>query len=878
MPELPLLVFPAPTQAERAKRGGGGGRASVPDAHQQYQRLAPQFSRLQFAMDRRRVALQNNTLGIQPEQVLVLETVGPINDFIKAVRKIKGLEWLGELESDPIDPGDGFEDPRDAQKQLTGQLLLVMSDQAALQQMLSYFNAWRENPDLKFPSGLAPLRQAFMRLHAIRHWDVEDRVRETGILADWEDRLRFGEETIPFEAELWFRSDPTRRTQAESYLRGVVSSLGGEVLQQCVLPEIDYHAILGSVPRIHLQDLVQDPDTRANARLLVCDQIMFFRPVGQCAVPLSENMDEVETLTEDVSMDGHFGDPIVALLDGLPLSGHQLLDGRVEIDDPDDYESSYLARERSHGTMMASLICHGDLDEGCSPVHRRIYVRPIMKPLRGFGGRFAESIPQDVLPVDLIHRAVRRLYEPEGGQLPVAPQVRVINLSVCDAARPFHREISPMARLLDWLAWKYRILFIVSAGNHYNDIQLDVIRNSLHTLTREQLQSLVIESVAEDTRNRRLLSPAETFNGLTVAATHQDASSIAWSPLINPYKEEGLPSALNAQGPGYRRTIKPDVLMPGGRQFLSEKLGGPQTKAVLEVRPYISPPGQRVATPGTQGRLGDLCYSRGTSNAAALASRSTMLLYEMVEQLRQQSPRALPLEYDAVLLKTLIVHGAQWKNAWSLYQEILKNGQNSRTFKEYAGRFLGYGSANITRVLSCTDQRVTVLGVGQLQDGEADEFNLPLPPSLSAVTYNRRLTITLAWLTPISNTRQNYRVAHLWFNPTQQNTLALGRMYADHTAVQRGTVQHEILEGDSAVPFQDGDAIAIKVNCRADAGEINEPIRYGLAVTLEVAESLGIPIYQEIRDRLAIRVPVRNVNGGVIMDRRGGGERRGRGD
>ena len=93
--------------------------------------------------------MRDNTLGIQPEQVLVLETVGPINDFIKAVRKVDGLEWLGEFESDPIDPGDGFEDPKDAEKQLTGQLFLVMTDQQALQQMLSFFSAWRENPDLK---------------------------------------------------------------------------------------------------------------------------------------------------------------------------------------------------------------------------------------------------------------------------------------------------------------------------------------------------------------------------------------------------------------------------------------------------------------------------------------------------------------------------------------------------------------------------------------------------------------------------------------------------------------------------------------------------------------------------------------------------------
>ena len=50
--------------------------------------------------------------------------------------------------------------------------------------------------------------------------------------------------------------------------------------------------------------------------------------------------------------------------------------------------------------------------------------------------------------------------------------------------------------------------------------------------------------------------------------------------------------------------------------------------------------------------------------------------------------------------------------------------------------------------------------------------------------------------------------------------------------------------------------IAIKVNCRADAGDILAPIRYGLAVTLEVAEVIDIPIYQEVRERLTIRIPV----------------------
>jgi hypothetical protein len=146
------------------------------------------------------------------------------------------------------------------------------------------------------------------------------------------------------------------------------------------------------------------------------------------------------------------------------------------------------------------------------------------------------------------------------------------------------------------------------------------------------------------------------------------------------------------------------------------------------------------------------------------------------------------------------------------------------------------------------------LGIGELEDEEGHEFQFPLPPGLSAVTEKRRLTITLAWISPVSCTRQNYRIAHLWFNP--KNDLTPARICADHDAVQRGTVQHEVLEGNDAVDFQDGEIITIKVNCRADAGDIPEPIRYGLVVTLEVAEGIDINIYEQVRDRLRIRVPL----------------------
>jgi len=397
---------------------------------------------------------------------------------------------------------------------------------------------------------------------------------------------------------------------------------------------------------------------------------------------------------------------------------------------------------------------------------------------------------------------------------------------------------------------------MVSAGNHTHDIELNVSRTDFRNLTADDREKSVIEAIAADTRHRRLLAPAETLNNITLAATNTDVSAPGTNPsLIDPFVRTGIPSTISAHGPGYRRVIKPDIFLPGGRQLLSEKLGTVHANAILQTAYFNRSPGQRVAAPGPLGELDRTIYARGTSNAAALASRWTDYIFDVIQQLRLQPGANLPSEYDVVLLKTLLVHGADWADVGVLYESILKNAQNRRTFRDYVGRFLGYGSANVAKVLVCTDQRVTVLGVGKLDDGEGQAFFLPLPPSLSVTTEKRRLTITLAWVTPVNSKRQNYRIAHLWFNP--KNDLAADRVCADHRAVQRGTVQHEVLEGAEAVDFQDGDGIAIKVNCRADAGDIPEPIRYGLAVTLEVAESIDIPIYQEVRDRLRVRVPVR---------------------
>jgi hypothetical protein len=73
---------------------------------------------------------------------------------------------------------------------------------------------------------------------------------------------------------------------------------------------------------------------------------------------------------------------------------------------------------------------------------------------------------------------------------------------------------------------------------------------------------------------------------------------------------------------------------------------------------------------------------------------------------------------------------------------------------------------------------------------------------------------------------------------------------------RRGTLQHEVLEGDAVVAFVDGDRLEFKVNCAADAGKFSSKVPFALCVTLEVATGVAIPIYDEVRTRILPPIPI----------------------
>jgi hypothetical protein len=853
MPERPLLIFPEPEHASRSGLGPLVGGPHRPDHGRQSQRLHPKLEQLQRTFEARLVEVRQNLGWADPEQVLVMETVGNIDNFANAVRRIQGLEWMGELELDEILPDEDFYDEDHPERELRGRLFLVMANQHALNQLLSLWRRYKDNPEMEFEYGLKKFAYVFDALKDLRRWGLQDRLLETGILDIWREELAHdGDALIPFEAELWFRSDMGRRVASEQALNQLINDLDGQTVTQCIIPEIAYHAILGNLPRNAVQDIVNEPSTN----LVKCDYVMFFRPVGQMAAGYRRSDGEPQTFLA-VTRPSPKGPPAVAVLDGLPLANHQLLAGRLIIDDPDDWANDYTAAERRHGTAMASLIVLGDLNTDSNVLTSPVYVRPIMKPLVGVDHPLIECIPGDVLPVDLIHRAVRRLFEQDGDHEAVADTVKIINLSIGDPCRQFDRAMSPLARLLDWLSLKYRVLFIVSAGNCPRDIDIPISEAEYDALTPEEREEAVVRAILHEGRLRRMLSPAEAINVLTIGAWHKDGvqnghRDTRIDPYVNP-----LPSPVSPLGGGYRRSIKPDMLFVGGRQLYRKRFAGNDPGNIrLELADFLSPPGCNVAYPGTPGILNSTAHCVGTSNAAALVTRFGVICYdELARVLADQAPEVQADSCIAPLLKALLVHGASWGELDVRLREIIGDNYDARSARNLLTRWIGYGVPDFTRAVECSGQRATVLGFGELDDGNAHVFRLPLPPSLAAKREWRRLTVTLAWFSPTMSSSQKYRVASLWYE-ADADDLSASRQAVDWQAARRGTVQHEIFEGDRAVPFADGDALVIKVNCRQEAGKITSPVPYGLVVSLEVAEGIDIAIYEEIRSRIAVPIAI----------------------
>ena len=573
--------------------------------------------------------------------------------------------------------------------------------------------------------------------------------------------------------------------------------------------------------------------------LLNAEQIMWIRAAGQVFTMTAVETDEKIRYDDEALPQNP---PCIALLDGLPLSNHKLLQNRLIINDVENYEDTYQVKQRFHGTTMASLIIHGDLNHKLPALDSKLYVRPIMHPVN----TSQEGIPDNELFVDVLHKAIREI----GEDPDLKKTIRIINISIGNPNRPFIYALSPEAKMLDWLSEKYNLLILVSSGNKSQDFFLDKTEGEFNKLSEKTKNKILYDYLWNDQQCMKIISPSESINAITVGALHFDYSNPSSpSNLIDPITS-GYPALYSCFGGGYANAIKPDCVNIGGRNFYS-LFGVNSMPARLRINNNNQQQGPGLKTASCLGGLTSTTYSCGTSDATALSSR---ICAELLTVLRNTPNINIPTAFEAIAIKTMFIHCCSWENLGAnLSKDYVPN--IPRQQKREVLKWIGYGYPNPERSLFCTDQRVTLIGYGQLSQNQQTEVLFPLPKCLISKAVKKRLTITLSWMSPIAPNNQTYKLAKLHFEAPNKDLVVKDSIDADDNSCKRGTVQHKIFEGKQASTFQDGSNLKIIIQCKKEE-TLRKDIKYVIMASLEVSPETNLPIYQEVEAKLQAQIPL----------------------
>lgn len=823
-----------------------GRQAKIPKregytTEQQSERFGPKFERLRdiLARDPQGLSLRADPDAMAPERLLVFELRGSVDAFAAAVSRINGLEFIDEEAL----AGD------EADKEPVAYLLVP--DMAALRQIESLWRRWKAREVLDV--GFRAWRDVFAQLRELRPWGPQDRVDEQdAVTFAQEIEGRQENETLRVEIELVFRESDLAAQQAETLLTTVIQRVGGAIVSRARIKEIGYHACLVDLLVSEVRAILD------RQGIATVESVMHIRPQSMTTKLQAEDAEPIGEVPQVETL----GEPILALLDGVPVANHPLLARHVTVDDAFGLEALTAVADRKHGTAMASLIVHGDRNRHESPLPRRIHVLPVLMAEPGHD----EVFRSDRLIVDVIYQAVRSM---RAGAEASAPEVLIVNLSLGNPRQPFHQTLSAWAKLLDRLAYQYGILFVVSAGNMLDafDVPPFPTRTAFEDAAPDPRARAVLGTIGGLVAQRRLFSPAETVNGVTVGACSHDDVPAAHNAVarnsVAAYPDIEMANPSSALGPGYGASVKPDILMPGSREhlFVIGNMGG-----VVRVKPSgpSRAAGLKVAAPPRQYDEQFEFYTSGTSAAAALASRTCHRIHDALEAAYGDAFLDLTHRQRAVLIKALLAHTAQWPQATAtMIREVIgpADGRQHVRQKDNIRRFLGYGIVDADAATACAGDRATFWATGEIAENQVMHIPIPIPVAMANKARPHALVVTVAWFTPTKPGNRRYRAVRLkLLKPDALGSLGLDESFSDqpdHNQVNRGTLYHQRWHGEKAAAVADGLEIALRLQREPDqAGMvIDDPIPFAVAVTLTMPGV--IEIYEQVRQRLGIPLPAR---------------------
>ncbi|MFW5658911.1 MAG: hypothetical protein ACOCZ8_02900, partial [Bacteroidota bacterium] len=292
----------------------------------------------------------------------------------------------------------------------------------------------------------------------------------------WNHAMRRNEPRFHIEFELWSRASRVYRELQEYEVRAMIRIAGGEPERRSThLPHIHYLGIGASFPTAQYNTF----QSRL-PELFYSPYIRRLRPGGGYCFnsPKAEPTQVGQNSTAAVSFDTP---PRMALIGASPDRLHPAVrDGLLEID-PEGVLKNYPTGAAQLGTPLASLLLHGNLDEGAEQLPTRLMVRPMMvaKDDDWTSDVVEECLPRKGTVVGQVAAALDDLLHHHRADL---EQCAAILISLSAPEERFDGEVTPLARLLDWYAHTYGLLFVVSAGDLDKPLRLNLATEELYAL------------------------------------------------------------------------------------------------------------------------------------------------------------------------------------------------------------------------------------------------------------------------------------------------------------------------------------------------------------------------------------------------------------
>lgn len=412
-----------------------------------------------------------------------------------------------------------------------------------------------------------------------------------------------------------------------------------------------------------------------------------------------------------------------------PLLRSSIAESRSFIDGEDEFD------DVGHGTAVAGIALYGDVENCDSSNYWNpevwIYNGKIMRKCPSTGNAIYDSGTLE----KTLSNAVEYFYE-QG--------CRIFNLSIGNLNSPYDgKHVKGLAYIIDVLARKYNVLFVISTGNFHGSDDPAVPTESW----RDEYPDYLLNQAST------LIDPAPALNALTVGsiARHNatfDSQRYSEIHQLSP-ASENQPSPFTRHGPSVKGALKPELVAAGGNLASPMRQEGNQWKSDMR--------GLGVLTFNNKFQGNTLFKETcGTSFSAPYISHLAGRLLNIYPDASANTLRAL-----------LVNHSFMCNEISETFSEAMKTAykKNKETYnREIARDVAGYGCVSESDLFKSSDHCVVLMSEEVIENDSCQFFELPLPSGfVRSKRSSRELTITLAHSPAVRTTRIDYTATQIYY-------------------------------------------------------------------------------------------------------------------